>query len=153
VIVERVLRAVFKHRDIDHGGDLYLRRFYVGPEVRGWQLMLHKLCRPDRERIPHDHPWDFATLCLSGGYTEEVADAGGGAKFSNLMPGEARLRSAEHTHRIVKVFGVAWTLVLSGPRRRTWGFWDGKNFTDWRTYLKVPADYHPLDDAKRVVSS
>lgn len=123
-LAERVLRAVFPNQDITHAGSVYLRRWLLTPSVRGWRLMLHKICRPDLDRVLHDHPWDFATLCLRGGYIE-VVHGPGGVAAEILIAGRARLRAAEHTHRIDRVLGgAAWTLVLHGPRRRRWGFWD-----------------------------
>jgi hypothetical protein len=123
-LVERFLRAAFPNRDITHAGDLYMRRFLLTPSVFGWQLMLHKIVRPDADHVLHDHPWDFATLCLRGGYVE-VEYGPGETRLSPLLPGDLRLRAAEHVHRITEVIGpAAWTLVLHGPRRREWGFWD-----------------------------
>jgi hypothetical protein len=123
-LAERVLRAVFPNQDITHAGSVYLRRWLLTPSVLGWRLMLHKICRPDLDRVLHDHPWDFATLCLRGGYIELVHGPGGIAGEA-LTAGHARLRAAEHAHRIDRIFGAAaWTLVLHGPRRRRWGFWD-----------------------------
>jgi hypothetical protein len=149
-LTERVLRAVFRHRDIVTNGDLYLRRFYVSPRIRGWQFMLHKIARPDLDRNPHDHPFDFATLCLRGGYVEHV-DLPDGEEQQAHVAGQLRLRAAEHRHRIDRILGpAAWTLVLAGPKRRTWGFWIGRAFTPWRTYLSIPADHRPTEHARRV---
>jgi hypothetical protein len=143
-IVERTLRLVFPNQDITHQGDLYLRRWLLTPSVCGWRLMLHKIARPDRDRALHDHPWDFATLCLRGGYVEELWDGGGAAEREHvLVPGDVRLRAAEHTHRIARIMGAAaWTLVLHGPRRRAWGFWDAETgeFTVSHEYFREGYD-------------
>ena len=123
-LLERVLCRVFPNQDISHAGSLYLRRWLLTPSVRGWRLMLHRIARPDLERVLHDHPWDFATLCLRGGYDEQVRGPGGIA-VEHLRPGAIRMRAAEHAHRIDRIVGTnAWTLVLNGPRRRSWGFWE-----------------------------
>ncbi len=138
-MIERLLRAVFKHQDITHAGSLYLRRFLLTPSVFGWRLMLHKICRPDNDRVLHDHPWDFATLCLRGGYVELVLMPDQEALAMTLTAGQARLRAAQHTHRIDRILGpAAWTLVLHGPRRREWGFWNTEQVPATFT---VAADY------------
>lgn len=136
---ERLLCLVFKHQDIQHKGSVYLRRWLLTPTVFGWRLMLHKICRPDADRVLHDHPWDFLTLCLRGGYDEFVLASDGARNVEALRPGQARMRSSNHTHRIARILGpAAWTLVLHGPRRRQWGFWD----TDARPVMfTVAADY------------
>lgn len=123
-MIEHILRQVLRHQDIVHKGSLYLRRFYLSPEICGWRLMLHKICRPDTDRALHDHPWDFAVLCLANGYIEHVLHAGG-VVAEVLNPGSIRFRSFNHTHRIDHVFGrAAWTLVLHRPTKHDWGFWD-----------------------------
>lgn len=151
-VIERLLRAIFPHRDIEHAGDLYLRRFYLTPQIFGWRLMLHRIARPDRDRALHCHPFDFATFCLRGGYVEVVRDPGG-AHGEILVAGQIRLRAAEHTHRIVRILGPnAWTLILHGPRRRRWGFWEyrggvGDTFTVAEDYFKP--GYDKAEPAKR----
>ena len=142
--IDRLLRALFLYQDITHGGSLYLRRFLLTPQIFGWRLMLHRLCRPDLDRVLHDHPWDFATFCLHGGYIELVLKPDG-IKQEVLRAGQVRLRAAEHTHRIDTLFSnECWTLVLHGPRFRTWGFWEGLEnkgtFTEAKTYFKVGYD-------------
>lgn len=139
-IVERLLRAVFPNQDIEHDGSLYLRRFLLTPSMRGWRLMLHKIARPDLERVLHDHPWDFATMCLRGGY-DELVNGVGAIHREQLRPGDIRLRAAEHAHRIDRIVGPnAWTLVLHGPRRRAWGFWEGETFVRSADYFKAGYD-------------
>lgn len=122
-MIERLLRLVFRHQDISHADSLYLRRFLLTPSVFGWRLMLHRISRPDLERVLHDHPWDFATLCVRGGYVE-IVHGPGGSGIETIVAGQCRFRAAEHTHRIDRILGAnAWTLVLHSPRRRRWGFW------------------------------
>jgi hypothetical protein len=38
----------------------------------GWSIKLHHLLRPDYDRCPHDHPWNFWSLILWGGYEEII---------------------------------------------------------------------------------
>ncbi len=143
-VIENLLRRIFRHQDIEHAGSLYLRRFLLTPSVFGWRLMLHKICRPDNERVLHDHPWDFAVLCVRGGYIEAVLHPGGVVRES-LVSGQVRFRSFIHTHRIDRILGpVAWTLVLHGPRVHRWGFWDTDArppyFTEATEYFKAGYD-------------
>jgi hypothetical protein len=39
-----------------------------------------------------------------------------------MLPFRPRLRRAEHRHTVVT--SGCWTLLLTGPERRTWGFWE-----------------------------
>lgn len=148
MIIERLLALVFPNQDISHAGSLYLRRWLLTPSLFGWRLMLHKIARPDLERVLHDHPWDFATLCLRGGYDELVLAPDGACRREPMRPGRARFRSFAHTHRIDRIVGPnAWTLVLHGPRRHAWGFWNTEatpiTFTVSADYFKDGYDKAP----------
>ena len=117
-----------------------------------FSVLLHRIHGPDPDRDPHDHPWWFASLILSGSYDEllwdhpedigkpAARDAVGWARkrhhgrFS-LMP--VKLSQA---HQITKVNGVLWTLVLAGRRHGSWRFWTPAGPVDWHDYLKAGKD-------------
>src|SRR6185437_13431087 len=108
-LVARALCALFRFQDISHAGTLYLRRWLLTPSIFGWRLMLHRIARPDADLTLHDHPWDFATICLRGGYDEIVLGPGGTFR-DVLRPWQAKLRASGHTHRIETIVGAnAWT--------------------------------------------
>ena len=113
-------------------GAVYLTRWKIGP------FFVHKMHAPDYARALHDHPWDFASLVLFGGYREEIADSGavGGAREQWNPPGTLLFRGATHTHRVAELpAGTCWTLVLHGPRKRRWGFHSERGWVHWRRYL------------------
>lgn len=104
------------------------------PHFRRWRLVtpwfgirLHHFVGPDGDRPPHDHPFAFVTLVLWGSYRDVSADG-----VDRLRAGSVRIRPAEHTHR-VETDG-AWTLVLSGPMTRPWGFWVDGRFMPHKIY-------------------
>ena len=91
-------------------------------------LRLHHILRSDDDRDLHDHPADFASLILAGGYQEVVH---GKLAVNVYGPFSVVRRKAEDLHRIMlnKYFDhikdcevSAWTLVWMHPRRREWGF-------------------------------
>lgn len=113
-------------------GSPYMRRWVL--EARWFTLRLHHILREDYDRTTfHDHPWSFVSVLLRGSYTEY--GPGG------VWPGpRARVvyRPAEALHRITSVTpGGAWTLVLTGRRRRQWGFVEDTAWVDWRTWVKA----------------
>lgn len=79
-------------------------------------------CRPVIHRIgvdlgaPHDHPWDFTTFCLYGGYEEEwfyVEEGVWKMQRLVLLPGEARRVPSNHVHRISRLLAdTCLTCVL-----------------------------------------
>jgi hypothetical protein len=80
------------------------------------KFQLHHWLRGDDPRALHDHPSDFVTVVLWGGY-DDVQDG----QVDHLHAGSVRHRRAEHTHTVVTK--GCWTLVYFWPKRRNWGFW------------------------------
>ena len=91
-------------------------------ETRIGSLRLHRWVKPDDDRAFHDHPWWFLTVVLHGGYTDRSP-----AGDDILQAGSVRFRPALHQHTVFPGPQGAWTLLLTGPVTRSWGFWlDGK---------------------------
>lgn len=110
-------------------------------------IRLHHWLRSDDKRFKHDHPADFITLVLRGGYTDlangegrypiapercgvcrghpgTVCDVcGNGLRNERMRPGMIRRRAAEHAHTVAVDPGGCWTLVYFFPYKRAWGFW------------------------------
>lgn len=80
---------------------------------------------PDAD--PHDHPWDFTSLIISGGYVEQVfrTDAAPGtANVVERKPGDVIHNKASTIHRITRLLtDECWTLILPGPGKRKPGFY------------------------------
>lgn len=120
-------------------GDVYLDRWGIAHERIGG-ILLHRMRAPDPGIDLHDHPWWFASIVLWGGYTElraDVRDAQVIARAAERFPATA-MRGVEverrpgsiRTMRLDECHTVAtlrrrssWTLVIRGPRRRSWGFY------------------------------
>lgn len=85
----------------------------------GWNslfsIRLHHWIRGDDERAFHDHPWNFFCFVLSGNYVDVSEDG------RDVMDcGRICYRPALHKHT-VETKGC-WTLILTGPEKREWGF-------------------------------
>lgn len=134
--------AFMEGMDIGADGDPYLDRLRI-VQTPWFGVYLHHIHRPDKDRDPHDHPWPFISLVLTGSYREVVwAD--------KLYPGysfsrERRRWSVARTrqlsaHMITGITGPLWTLVVTGPRRGEWGFWVDGQFVPWREYTSGTAN-------------
>lgn len=123
---------------IQREGRPYLRRWYVVPRTEGCNVYLHHICQDDHDRALHDHPWDNTTLVLKGRYIEITP------RLSLLRDaGDVVHRRAEDLHRIVLLNGEeAWSLFITGPKRREWGFDCPKGWVHWRDFVD------PLDSGK-----
>lgn len=93
-------------------------------------VRLHKITQADADPDLHDHPWDFVSFILRGGYTEDI----GGPWEQHYGPGAISLKRASDAHRITSVDGPTWTLVFTGQRIRKWGFWTPEGWVAWDAY-------------------
>lgn len=107
----------------------YLRRWHVIPRNPLCNVYLHHFLRSDDDRALHDHPWASMSILLDGCYLEHTIDAGGIHRRRLLRPGDVRIRlSGRFAHRVEMVprdDGItpyAWSLFITGPRYRQWGF-------------------------------
>jgi hypothetical protein len=105
-------------------------------------VFLHRIHLPDLDHDPHDHPWAFWSLILSGGYVEQVwAGKNPGWRHDVHSLRFHRRRGSLHkmpvnrAHKITEVEGELWTLVITGRRCRNWGFWTMDGPVPWRDYL------------------
>lgn len=81
-------------------------------------VYLHQLDAPNWHPTGcHDHPWSFVTILLKGGYLEHS-----GGDYTRRWPGMILYRRAEHLHDVITPYGRSWSLVVTGPKRRDWGF-------------------------------
>lgn len=97
---------------------VYLRRWRL-LQTPWFGIYLHAIYAPDADRHMHDHPWSFVSVLLRGGYAEQRPHRG----IQLRRAGSIAFRTAEVFHRIVTLSRTpTWTLVLTGRRRRAWGF-------------------------------
>lgn len=100
-------------------------------------ICLHVILRAD-EPDPHDHPWAFRSLVLWGSYTERVwPDKGEAGRWLTRTRWRFSLAGTPlgAAHRVTRVNGPVWTLVLTGPERNPgWGFYPGGRYVPWREY-------------------
>lgn len=102
--------------EIGIGDCPYLKRWVI-EFPKHFSIRLHHFVASDDDRAFHDHPWWFVTLVLKGTYTDWSPRG-----HDTLGPGSIRYRPALHRHTVLTE-GV-WSLVITGPKFRAWGFWD-----------------------------
>jgi len=113
-------------------------------ELPSGSLRVHHWLASDDSRAFHDHPWWFITLVLHGGYTDRSITG-----EDHLSAGSVRYRPALHRHTVVPDEGGAWTLLVTGPPVRAWGFWrDGIKFIKANKWF-LTYGHHPCDQGTR----
>lgn len=113
----------------------YMRRWWVIPRNRFFNVYLHHFLRSDDDRALHDHPWWNLSVLLEGEYTEWTIAAGGVHQAAVRRSGQFKFRGANTAHRIELHKGACWTLFITGPRIREWGFHCPKGWRPWQQFV------------------
>lgn len=147
-LVKRLVRPFWREPDFYIGGkeNPYLLRWWVIPRNRVFNIYLHKFLRDDDDRALHDHPWVSLSIILRGGYLEHLP----GGIVKRRYPGMVVFRRAKHAHRIELYregktscwlrgdYGdsrPAWTLFITGPKIREWGFHCPQGWRRWTEFV------------------
>lgn len=150
-----IVRVTRRPPNIEIGGpeNPYLRRWYVIPRNRVFNIYLHQFLRDDDDRALHDHPWPNCSIVLRGWYYEilferrpEHGSALPATRTVLREPGRWPVfRRAATAHRIMlpKVANFqavpCWSLFLTGPALRNWGFWcPAGRWVHWRSFATGP---------------
>ncbi len=120
---EKLLRRLLPHKELgwEEIGEKFTRFVLLRTPWRNFYL--HKLNAPVWHPQCHDHPWDFWTLILAGGYWEEVD-----GRVIWRKPGTVLYRPAEFSHNVVTV-GTAWSVIMTTKKKRQWGLHDCRSHT------------------------
>lgn len=148
VKIEKILNEAFMSREVYHDGFLYLKRWYLTPRKWPIKVFLHCIHRPDDDRDPHDHPWNFLGFILNGSYSEALYDKNGNfEKYVCRTPGTLAYRSIKDVHKIETLYSKrVWTLVIAGPGKQIWGFCTKNGKIPWRQYQNKPLAETPIED-------
>jgi hypothetical protein len=137
-----ISRALRRQPDFVIGGAdrPYLRRWWLIPRNKLFNFYLHQFLRSDDDRALHDHPWANASVLLRGCYVEHTIAAGGIERKEILLAGMVRVRwTGRLAHRVELVDGPCWTLFITGPRYRSWGFHCQNRWVPWEEFT-APGD-------------
>lgn len=118
--------------------DPYLRRWYVIPRNRWFNIYLHNIVRSDDDRALHDHPWINCSIILKGRYFEMRPTKGATTSVIERRTGSVVFRRPTSSHRLIVDQDGAWTLFVTGPRVREWGFWCPKGWVHWKDFTAGP---------------
>jgi hypothetical protein len=95
-----------------------------------FNIYVHLFLRSDEDRAKHTHPWLFnLSWLLDGRYLEHTLKG----VFLRLA-GCLKFRWGPAAHRIELVDGPVWTLFITGPRIREWGFLCPQGLVHWKLF-------------------
>jgi len=105
-------------------------------------IRIHHICREDRDRHLHDHPWEARTIVLRGWYSERrlsVLPSGRTwIRYHIRLEGDTAPLKMGMYHSITEVppEGV-WTLFITWKYQGTWGFLVDGRKVPYREYLNA----------------
>jgi hypothetical protein len=116
----------------------YLRRWWVILRNPVFNIYLHQFLRSDDDRALHDHPWAWCSILLRGSYVEWSKPRPGSPlnfHVERFHAGSMRCHGPRYAHRLVIDKGTdCWTLFITGPRVREWGFHCPKGWVPWQRF-------------------
>lgn len=127
-------------------GSVYLVRYHIF-HSKYINIMVHHILQSDTDCM-HDHPWDFVSIILKGGYVEyydesHFYEAKDGllvripiVKSKIVHPFTFNFRPAKWIHRL-EIHQDCWTLVMTFGRKRDWGFWTPRGWKFWEDYKSI----------------
>lgn len=117
--------------------DPYLKRWWIIPRNPLCNIYLHQFLNDDDDRALHDHPFPSISFLFRGGYKEHLV--GGSVRLCESPALIAR--SAKLAHRIELLGPIerrypAWTLFITGPKVREWGFLCKSGWVHWTKFIE-----------------
>lgn len=114
-------RFGFTHDKVIEDGETYLERWIIW---FGGTLRLHKFHKGDDDRAFHDHPWWFITFPTRSYLEQTPTDA-----LRRVSAWRPHFRPAHYRHIVTLTDErPVWTLILTGPKSKEWGFWEAERF-------------------------
>ena len=107
-------------------------------ETRLFNVYIHRITQLDKDKDMHDHPWNFWSIILWGGYVERVSFQSG--RFSSVTCRRflhVAYREKDTPHMIERLLSkVTYSFVVTGVDRDRWGYHTEKGWVDKDTYRK-----------------
>jgi hypothetical protein len=116
-----------------------MKRWWVIPKNRLFNVYLHEFLGSDNE-VMHTHPWVNCSILLHGKYIEHLP----GVRSKLRRAGDVVFRMPSSAHRIELLPNgpharVVWTLFITGPKVREWGFLCPGGWVHWKDFT-APGD-------------
>lgn len=145
-----VRRAQRRAPDFVIGGraDPYLRRWWMLPRNPFLNIYVHEIRRADDDRALHDHPWPWASFVVSGAYCELTDERQGDRSVYDWIQrkwrtvwgtNSFRWNWPRFAHRLEPMGGPVWTVFITGPKIRAWGFLCPQGWLHWKRFT-APGD-------------
>lgn len=96
----------------------------------------------------HNHPWNFLTFILYGGYWCSVYNSQTKqVRHELIRQFSFRYMNKKHYHKLNGIINPTYTLVITGPNTKNWGYNVNEKYIDHETYRKLKYE-KKLEDIK-----
>jgi len=119
-------------------GVVHFRRYRL-LKTPWFAIYIHNILQSDMDFDPHNHPWHFTSLILSGSYEEKYITAPDfeEVKTKTVYPGTINAHKADTAHKLTLKTNEVWSFVVAVGKWRTWGYQTPEGFIDFITYRKL----------------
>lgn len=149
--MNNIIRKLFLIKEIiSKEGELHFQRWRIFSSPL-FNIYVHKILKADEDAHDHTHPWSFVSIILSGGYIESgnYKTWYNASIYKFCKRWSINYKKYNDCHRVRKLFkSPTYTLVFTGPRKPTWGYYIlcekelnyEYKFVDHETYRKLKND-------------
>jgi len=130
------------YQEIRNSYGLYLRRWKLFPRNKVFNIYLHQLLLSD-EGVYHDHRYASLSFVLKGQMLEcinpwKLGDTMRPSQTRVVEPWRFYYRSSTMLH-FLTLFGEkpVWTLFITGPELKDWGFMTERGWVESEEYLRT----------------
>ena len=109
--------------------DPYLLRWWFIPRNKYFNIYIHHILKDDDDRALHDHPWFNCSIVVKGVLQETMPSR---KRILRRFIPYLRKPTAAHS---LQVKSPVWTIFITGPRVREWGFLCPKGWRHWRKFV------------------
>ncbi len=112
--------------------DGYLYRWILFKNKYIGCIFLHYVNGDDEDRALHDHPWVNMSIILKGNYLEYYPN-----DCAFRREGSVIFRRPKTLHRLALANQnkPVWSLFITGPKVRTWGFQCPQGWIPWYDFV------------------
>ncbi len=112
-------------------GILHFKRWSI-ISTKWLSVYIHYINQADEDKHLHDHPWSFWSVILKGGYIELTESGRNHRRFLHMA-----FRKKNTPHKIEVLIHPTWSLVITGPGGRQWGYKVGNIWIDNIAYRQM----------------
>ena len=134
-MIKTLINRLFLIREISSKeGIVHFRRYRI-LETEWFSIYIHNILESDKDIHSHNHPWNFLSIILYGGYEESRSISSCSHFASKLIIKWFTQMNINEFHKIKLLKNSCWTLVFTGKRiNPNWGYLTKNGFIGFEEY-------------------